>query len=439
MNKTIVLEPSADIRKLARQALKGYWKTAVLAVLLLEIVQRVPTILLNTLFPSGAIDMVVQVYTLLVGAPLALGITMIYLNIFRRKQTGPAEIFYGFEYMFKAIALQIVIGFFTLLWTFLFIIPGIIAAYRYSLSFYILADDPNKGIMQCINESKYLTMGNKAKMFCLDFSFIGWSFLCAIPAAIFTGYYTFSVAYDMVVAGMTQFEIMQTLRAMPSFNIGISILSIGYLFLYPYMNVATACLYELINGNLIVRRVPNGGQPMGGMPYGPNGPNGPGQGMAPGQGPDGPYFNTTPPPQAPNEGWNQGAQNGPGNQPGQNNGFNQPGQNNGWSQGAQNGPGNQPGQNNGWNNPQQPNGSWKQPGQENGWNQGTQNGGGTQGGQPWQPNMQQPAAVPTAVPEQSVQNGGNPSQTADSDGASGAVDLKKPQESGESASEQKPE
>ena len=41
---------------------------------------------------------------------------------------------------------------FIMLWSCLCYIPGIIAALRYSQAFYILAEDPNKGIRQCVNE-----------------------------------------------------------------------------------------------------------------------------------------------------------------------------------------------------------------------------------------------------------------------------------------------
>ena len=69
------------------------------------------------------------------------------------------------------------------LWSLLFIIPGIIAVLRYSQAFFILAEDPSKGIMACINESKYYMNGNKGKFFCLSLSFIGWAILAMVPLA----------------------------------------------------------------------------------------------------------------------------------------------------------------------------------------------------------------------------------------------------------------
>ena len=60
-------------------------------------------------------------------------------------------------------------------------LPGIIAAYRYSMSFYVLINHPDYGIMECINESKRLTTGWKGTLFVLDLTFLGWVLLCSIP------------------------------------------------------------------------------------------------------------------------------------------------------------------------------------------------------------------------------------------------------------------
>lgn len=263
MNKVIVVEPSAGIRRLARQALRGYWKTGILTMLLLQLVVGVPILLLSALFPSGLLARVEDLYMILISAPLALGLTMVFLNIFRQKDTGPMEIFYGFEFMFKAIGLRIVSTFFIIMWTFLLIVPGIMAAYRYRLAFYILADDPKKGIFQCINESKYLMGGNKSKMFCLDFSFIGWSLLCTIPVAIFSTVFSVSMADNMLSQGVSPAEMTLAIQSMPSFKVGVFVASLGYLILAPYVNISTICLYDLINGNLTVRRVASSGSEAG--------------------------------------------------------------------------------------------------------------------------------------------------------------------------------
>lgn len=63
---------------------------------------------------------------------------------------------------------------FICLWSLLFVIPGIIKYYAYSMSFFIYNDDNSKSWNQCLKESQELTKGHKWELFVLDLSFIGW-------------------------------------------------------------------------------------------------------------------------------------------------------------------------------------------------------------------------------------------------------------------------
>lgn len=65
------------------------------------------------------------------------------------------------------------------LWSFLFVIPGIVKAYSYSMMFYVLAENPKIGAMKAMDISKILTQGHKADLFVMDLSFLGWSLLSA--------------------------------------------------------------------------------------------------------------------------------------------------------------------------------------------------------------------------------------------------------------------
>lgn len=60
------------------------------------------------------------------------------------------------------------------LWSLLFIIPGIIKAYEYSMVPYILAENPQISSERAFELSKKMTKGEKWKIFVLELSFIGW-------------------------------------------------------------------------------------------------------------------------------------------------------------------------------------------------------------------------------------------------------------------------
>ncbi|KRO04499.1 integral membrane protein [Levilactobacillus paucivorans] len=96
------------------------------------------------------------------------------------------------QYFLGWLFIAILVGIFTFLWSLLFFVPGMIKAYAYSQSFYIYRDaiDRNDPItpLEAITESRRLMDGNKAFLFIMDLSFIGWMMLQGITfgfAALF--------------------------------------------------------------------------------------------------------------------------------------------------------------------------------------------------------------------------------------------------------------
>ncbi len=113
-----------------------------------------------------------------------VGFMSFTLNISRHRPTSMVDLADGFSVTFKVFALAFLQGLFVTLWSILFIIPGIVASYRYRQAYYILLDDPSKGPLQCLRESKQLMKGHKWELFVLDLSFLGWSLLIALSAGI---------------------------------------------------------------------------------------------------------------------------------------------------------------------------------------------------------------------------------------------------------------
>lgn len=73
---------------------------------------------------------------------------------------------------------------FTFLWTLLFIIPGIVKRYEYSMVPYILSENPGMDMQKAFDESRRLTYGQKWQMFVLDLSFMGWAILSSLTAGL---------------------------------------------------------------------------------------------------------------------------------------------------------------------------------------------------------------------------------------------------------------
>lgn len=120
---------------------------------------------------------------ILVGGLLAFGLARVFLQLVRgqKQQIDIADLFCGTDEFGSLIVLNLLVGLFTFLWMLLFIIPGIVKSYAYSMAFYIKHDHPEYDWKQCMDESQRYMKGYKWQLFCLDFSFIGWillGFLC---------------------------------------------------------------------------------------------------------------------------------------------------------------------------------------------------------------------------------------------------------------------
>ena len=92
-----------------------------------------------------------------------------------------------FEYFsdWKTITIaKLLRGLYVLLWSLLFIIPGIMVSFSYSMTDYILAEHPDISATEAINLSKEMMAGNRWRLFCLEFSFIGWQILCIFTLGV---------------------------------------------------------------------------------------------------------------------------------------------------------------------------------------------------------------------------------------------------------------
>lgn len=222
----VVTEPSINMRAVAREALRGQWGTVIGGAIFYVIFTLVPVAIFTYVIPVESliynigpapyedyyqINLLVELYSLVISGPLTLGFTGFILNLFRRKKAAPMDVLDGFTRFGKSFALYIVMGVFVFLWTLLLIVPGFIAIYRYSMAFKILADNPDIKIMDAIRLSSRMMFGNKWKLFCLHLSFIGWYLLSYLT------------------------------------------MGIGLIYVQPYSTSAEIAFYEMICGRLVIQ------------------------------------------------------------------------------------------------------------------------------------------------------------------------------------------
>lgn len=115
--------------------------------------------------------------------PLTFG-ALVYLVKFVRKEPYELkELFAHYNKFWPIFALSFLTGLFTILWSFLFIIPGIIAAISYSMAMLIMVDG-DEDAMSCIKKSKAMMNGYKWDYFKFGFSFFWWYLLGIITLGI---------------------------------------------------------------------------------------------------------------------------------------------------------------------------------------------------------------------------------------------------------------
>lgn len=160
-----------DYRKQAWQALTGHWGTMVIICLLYSVLT---TILTYTFVGS-----------LLLSGVLMVGLASATLALLRTGNSRAEYLFDGCKLnLTNALLASVLYNVFILLWSLLFVIPGIVKTYSYAMTFYILRDDPDMPANDAITESRRMMDGNKFRLFCLHFSFIGWLLLSALTFGI---------------------------------------------------------------------------------------------------------------------------------------------------------------------------------------------------------------------------------------------------------------
>ena len=208
------MQLNSELRAQARERLEGKWGTFVLMTFLFYVIQALLQIpgsvgdLFKVLSPENALTSeslsTLSVILSLLALPLSWGLTVSLLRNHREESVDLENLFDGFRggRYTRVFCALFLVNLFTFLWALLLIIPGIMKAFSYALTPYIIMDEPELTARQAITRSCEIMEGRRWKLFCLYLSFIGWGILSLL---------TFGI---------------------------------GFLWLAPYMNASIAAFYE---------------------------------------------------------------------------------------------------------------------------------------------------------------------------------------------------
>ncbi len=190
------MQTIAQYKDLALKSLNGKWGKGAVAIIIFYAIT----------FAISSFDYVQQglgsVITLFVMLPISWGLACFFLGISRDEEVTNATLFDGFKEYGRIFITLLLQNIYTLLWTLLLIVPGIIKYYSYAMTPFVLKDNPEMSGNAAIEESMKIMQGKKMDLFLLQLSFIGWGILACLT------------------------------------------LGIGFLFLIPYMETAMAHFYE---------------------------------------------------------------------------------------------------------------------------------------------------------------------------------------------------
>ena len=196
----------------ARRALSGNWGMGVLGSVLYIVLMNsigffaLAAVIFATVVGSAAGSDVSTAFSLvyliaylflflfLISGPAIVGFYGFFLGIAQEGEVNLENLFVGFQRFLKSFGMYFFYLLFYFLWYLLLIIPGIIALFRYSMAFFIVADDEDCGPLEAITRSKEMMKGNKWKFFCLNLRFIGWSLLAT--------FFTFGIGYLWLIPYM---------------------------------------------------------------------------------------------------------------------------------------------------------------------------------------------------------------------------------------------
>jgi uncharacterized membrane protein len=164
---------ASEYRRQAREALKVNYGYAIAACILASIVS-----LAVAAVSSGILSLVVA-------GPIGCGLAAFFACLFRDKKADLGNLIAPVK---KNAGDVIVAGLlqnlFIALWSLLFVIPGIVKAYSYAMTFYILNDNPGMSATDAIKQSRSMMNGHKLDLFLLHLSFIGWILLSVLTFGI---------------------------------------------------------------------------------------------------------------------------------------------------------------------------------------------------------------------------------------------------------------
>jgi uncharacterized membrane protein len=131
----------------------------------------------------AVVAVIMSIIYLIVGGAVGIGYSNFNLDIIDGREARIGTLFDSFDQWKTGFVARLLSSLYVTFWSMLFLIPGVIASYSYSMMHFVMAENPDMSANEAIRESKRLMKGNKWRFFCLQLSFIGWELLAIFLTA----------------------------------------------------------------------------------------------------------------------------------------------------------------------------------------------------------------------------------------------------------------
>lgn len=194
-----------DFKKRALSSLNGKWGSVYIKILICASIGLICQLISNLIYQIPPIDIsnpwaifdiiydnlyrisqLIIFIGFLISSSLAITENWVYLQAANKKDTSWSGFIGTLKRLIESFILTIIMYIRIFLWTLLFIIPGIIKIFAYSMAVFIKIENPQMSSNEAINRSNQMMKGNKWRLFCLLFSFIGWWILLSFATYMLT-------------------------------------------------------------------------------------------------------------------------------------------------------------------------------------------------------------------------------------------------------------
>jgi uncharacterized membrane protein len=193
-----------DIRANARKSLKGHWGVAILSAIIAgffgasgssfssssekidasALAELTPQELVAVFAIFGVSCLIGLAISVVLSSFVSVGYAQFNMDLVDGNEPKVATLFSKFKQIGTTIAANVLVFLHVLIGTILFIVPGIIAAYKFSMVNYIIAENPGISAREALKKSKEIMNGNKMRFFLLGLSFFGWALLVVLTLGI---------------------------------------------------------------------------------------------------------------------------------------------------------------------------------------------------------------------------------------------------------------